>query len=257
MMNDDILIKAEGVQRSYPGGEHRIEVLKGIDMTIRSGEFISIMGKSGSGKTTLLKLLGLLDRPTGGHVFFRSEPAERIRGDKLAAFRRHETGFVYQDYYLMNTLSVRENIMLPMILDHRDASECLKEAEQLAVKMDVYKLLDKSPQELSGGEKQRVSICRALINRPEMILADEPTGNLDQASSDAVMSYFVMANKEMGKTIVMVTHDPYIAGFSNRVIFIKDGRLGSELIKKESYEGFCNRIIDEQKKLNGGQFINQ
>ena len=248
-MNNDVLIKAERIYRSYPGGEYRIEVLKGIDLTVCSGEFISIMGRSGSGKTTLLKLLGLLDRPTDGQIFFRKEPASRIRGDKLAALRRHETGFVYQDYYLMNTLSVRENIMLPMILDHRDASECLKEAEILAEKMDVHKLLDKSPQELSGGEKQRVAICRALINRPELILADEPTGNLDQASSDTVMSYFVMANQEMGKTIVMVTHDPYIAGFSNRVIFIKDGRLGADLIKNESYEDFCNRIIDEQKSI--------
>ena len=251
-MSNDVLITAENIHKSYKTRDQNIEVLKGIDLTVRSGEFIAIMGRSGSGKTTLLRLLGLLDRPTEGRIIFKRERADRIYGDKLADLRRHDTGFVYQDYYLMNTLSVRENIMLPMILDHRETAECLAEAEHLAEIMGVDKLLDKSPLELSGGEKQRVAICRALINKPELILADEPTGNLDLSNSDIVMSYLAMANRELGKTIIMVTHDPYTASCCSRVIFIKDGLLGAELIKAEDSEAFCDRIISEQKTILRG-----
>ena len=204
MINEKEILRAEGLKRTYLVNETKIEVLKGINLTINSQEFIAIMGKSGSGKTTLLKLLGMLDRPTEGKVFFKGEDSNFIRGDRLAKIRRCELGFIYQDYYLMDSLSVRENIMLPKILDHSSVEESMEESEKLADIMGVRTLMDKRTFELSGGEKQRVAICRALINHSDLILADEPTGNLDSASSETVMEYLQMINKDMKKTVVLV-----------------------------------------------------
>lgn len=249
MINDKEILRAEGLKRTYLVNETKIEVLKGIDLTINSQEFIAIMGKSGSGKTTLLKLLGILDRPTEGKVFFKGEDSNLLRGDRLAKIRRCEMGFIYQDYYLMDSLSVRENIMLPKILDHSPIEESVEEAEKLADIMGVRTLMDKKTFELSGGEKQRVAICRALINHSDLILADEPTGNLDSVSSETVMEYLQMINKDLKKTVVLVTHDAYVASFCNRVIFVKDGKIEVELKKTEGQDEFCDRIMKEQKKI--------
>ena len=249
MINEKEILRAEGLKRTYLVNETKIEVLKGINLTINSQEFIAIMGKSGSGKTTLLKLLGMLDRPTEGKVFFKGEDSNFIRGDRLAKIRRCELGFIYQDYYLMDSLSVRENIMLPKILDHSSVEESMEELEKLADIMGVRTLMDKRTFELSGGEKQRVAICRALINHSDLILADEPTGNLDSASSETVMEYLQMINKDMKKTVVLVTHDAYVASFCNRVIFVKDGMIEVELKKTEGQDEFCDQIMKEQKKI--------
>lgn len=249
MINEKEILRAEGLKRTYLVNETKIEVLKGINLTINSQEFIAIMGKSGSGKTTLLKLLGMLDRPTEGKVFFKGEDSNFIRGDRLAKIRRCELGFIYQDYYLMDSLSVRENIMLPKILDHSSVEESMEESEKLADIMGVRTLMDKRTFELSGGEKQRVAICRALINHSDLILADEPTGNLDSASSETVMEYLQMINKDMKKTVVLVTHDAYVASFCNRVIFVKDGMIKVELKKTEGQDEFCDQIMKEQKKI--------
>ena len=249
MINEKEILRAEGLKRTYLVNETKIEVLKGINLTINSQEFIAIMGKSGSGKTTLLKLLGMLDRPTEGKVFFKGEDSNFIRGDRLAKFRRCEVGFIYQDYYLMDSLSVRENIMLPKILDHSSVEESMEESKKLTDIMGVRTLMDKRTFELSGGEKQRVAICRALINHSDLILADEPTGNLDSASSETVMEYLQMINKDMKKTVVLVTHDAYVASFCNRVIFVKDGMIEVELKKTEGQDEFCDQIMKEQKKI--------
>ena len=249
MINEKEILRAEGLKRTYLVNETKIEVLKGINLTINSQEFIAIMGKSGSGKTTLLKLLGMLDRPTEGKVFFKGEDSNFIRGDRLGKIRRCELGFIYQDYYLMDSLSVRENIMLPKILDHSSVEESMEESEKLADIMGVRTLMDKRTFELSGGEKQRVAICRALINHSDLILADEPTGNLDSASSETVMEYLQMINKDMKKTVVLVTHDAYVASFCNRVIFVKDGMIEVELKKTEGQDEFCDQIMKEQKKI--------
>lgn len=249
MSKNTEMIRTEGLKRSYLVNEKEIMVLNGINLSIEDQEFIAIMGKSGSGKTTLLKLLGILDRPTEGKVFYKGKDSWLIRGNRLAKIRRRELGFIYQDYYLMDSLSVRENIMLPKILDHCSIEECLNEAENLANIMGVKSLLEKKTFELSGGEKQRVAICRALINQANLILADEPTGNLDSASSEIVMEYLQMINKKMKKTIVLVTHDAYVASFCNRVIFMKDGKIEVELRKMEEQDSFCDRIMREQKKI--------
>lgn len=249
MINEKEILRAERLKRTYLVNETKIEVLKGINLTINSQEFIAIMGKSGSGKTTLLKLLGMLDRPTEGKVFFKGEDSNFIRGDRLAKIRRCELGFIYQDYYLMDSLSVRENIMLPKILDHSSVEESMEESKKLTDIMGVRTLMDKRTFELSGGEKQRVAICRALINHSDLILADEPTGNLDSASSETVMEYLQMINKDMKKTVVLVTHDAYVASFCNRVIFVKDGMIEVELKKTEGQDEFCDQIMKEQKKI--------
>ena len=186
-------------------------VLNNVSFEIEEGEFVGIMGRSGCGKTTLLKTVGMLDKPDDGTIYYKDKDTKDIYRAELARLRRTEIAFVFQDYYLMDSLSVRENIMLPKILDHSPVEESITEAEKLADIMGVRALLDKKIFELSGGEKQRAAICRALMNHSDLILADEPTGNLDSASSETVMEYLQMINKDLKKTVVLVTHDAYVA----------------------------------------------
>ena len=227
MTNNIEILRTEGLKRSYLVNETKIDVLKGINLTINNQEFIAIMGKSGSGKTTLLKLLGLLDRPTEGKVFFKGEDSNSLRGDRLAMIRRREIGFIYQDYYLMDSLSVRENIMLPKILDHSPVEESITEAEKLADIMGVRALLDKKIFELSGGEKQRAAICRALMNHSDLILADEPTGNLDSKTSMDVILLMQSISRQFHQTTIMITHNEEIAQMADRTIRIEDGKVVS------------------------------
>ena len=249
MINEKEILRAEGLKRTYLVNETKIEVLKGINLTINSQEFIAIMGKSGSGKTTLLKLLGMLDRPTEGKVFFKGEDSNFIRGDRLAKIRRCELGFIYQDYYLMDSLSVRENIMLPKILDHSSVEESMEESKKLTDIMGVRTLMDKRTFELSGGEKQRTAICRAMIENPELILADEPTGNLDSNTSLQVIKTLVHINETLNKTVVMVTHDPKMASYGKRTLFLKDGVILDSLIKKESNEKYYEKILNKMVQI--------
>lgn len=248
------IIKVEDLFRSYPKSEgankkDRIEVLKGLDFTVEQQEFVGIMGKSGCGKTTLLKVIGLIDSPTSGSIYFCGKDTENLWSDELADIRRREIGFVFQDFYLMDSLSVKENIMLPMVLDKQDSQKCIKTAEIYAERFGLSHLLDKHPYELSGGEKQRVAISRALINNPNLILADEPTGNLDSKSGQIVIEAFKEINEKLKKTIVMVTHDPQIASCCKRIIFLKDGLILEELIRKASQEDFYNEIIKKMRCL--------
>lgn len=248
------VLKVENLIRNYKKpnkkeGEEDIKVLKGIDFTIHEGEFVGIMGKSGCGKTTLLKVLGMIDYATDGHIYFNERDVNDLYGDELADIRRQDIGFIFQDFYLMDSLSVKENIMLPMILDKADPAIMKKKAQEYAELFGIEHLLEKNPYELSGGEKQRVAICRALINDPELILADEPTGNLDSKSGKTVIDTMEKINREMGKTIVMVTHDPKMASYCNRVILLKDGVVLEELEKKDSGEEFYHTIIEKMDIL--------
>lgn len=248
MGNKEELIRAEELYRSFTVNDTKIEVLNGINLSINNNELTAIMGRSGSGKTTLLKLLGLLDRPTTGRIMYKGENSRSITGDKLAAIHRNNIGFVYQDYYLMDSLSVLENIMLPKILNHEETNDCIKSAMDISGKLEISSLLDKRPFELSGGEKQRVAICRALINNPELILADEPTGNLDSASAETVMRYFEMIHTSLNTAVVLVTHDPSVASCCKRVVFLKDGTITSDICCSDNNrESFLDRIIENQK----------
>ena len=226
-----------------------IKVLKGLNFSVEQGEFVGIMGKSGCGKTTLLKVLGMIDKQTDGVVRFMEKDTSKLYGDELADIRREQIGFVFQDFYLMDSLSVEENIMLPMILGQERVDVMTKAAEKYAEQFQISHLLKKNPYELSGGEKQRVAICRALINDPDLILADEPTGNLDSKSGQIVIDALVRINQEFGKTIVMVTHDPQMASYCSRIILLKDGVILDNLNHGDSQEAFYQEIIGRMADL--------
>ena len=253
-MSEKEVIKIENLFRSYPKSEgtdkkDRIEVLKGLDFTVEQQEFVGIMGKSGCGKTTLLKVLGLIDSPTSGNIYFCGKDTDKLWSDELADIRRREIGFVFQDFYLMDSLSVKENIMLPMVLDKQDSNKCIKDAETYAERFGLTHLLDKHPYELSGGEKQRVAISRALINNPNLILADEPTGNLDSKSGQIVVEAFKEINEKLKKTIIMVTHDPQMASCCKRIIFLKDGIILEDLKRRGTQEEFYGEILERMRML--------
>ena len=248
------ILKVENLKKAYystsrTGESITYPVLNNVSFEIEEGEFVGIMGRSGCGKTTLLKAVGMLDKPDDGTIYYKDKDTKDIYRAELARLRRTEIAFVFQDYYLMDSLSVRENIMLPKILDHSPVEESITEAEKLADIMGVRALLDKKIFELSGGEKQRAAICRALMNHSDLILADEPTGNLDSASSETVMEYLQMINKDLKKTVVLVTHDAYVASFCDRVIFVKDGNIEVELRKNEKQDVFCDKIMKAQKDI--------
>ena len=254
-MNKREVMKVENLVRNYKmvysdrQGEEEIKVLKGLDFTIEEQEFVGIMGKSGCGKTTLLKVLGLIDKPTSGKIFFTGKDASELWSDELADIRRREIGFVFQDFYLLNSLSVKENIMLPMVLDKAPVDKSYKNVETYAEKFGLSHLLEKQPYEVSGGEKQRVAICRALINNPDLILADEPTGNLDSKSGKIVIDALKDINEHMGKTIIMVTHDPQMASYCSRLILLKDGVILEDLKNSGDQELFYQEILGKMKEL--------
>lgn len=231
-------------------GKEDIKVLKGLNFQVEEGDFTGIMGKSGCGKTTLLKVLGMIDKQTDGTVRFMGQDTKGLSGDTLADIRRTKLGFIFQDYYLMDSLTVEENIMLPMILGQEDAQKMMDSAKAYAEKFQIDHLLNKNPYELSGGEKQRVAICRALINNPDLILADEPTGNLDSKSGKIVIEALRTINQEMKKTIVMVTHDPQMASNCRKIILLKDGVILETLERGEkSQEEFYQEIIGKMEEL--------
>ena len=216
---------------------------------IKEGEFVGIMGKSGCGKTTLLKTLGMIDKPTDGTIKFMGEDTSELYGDKLADIRNSKIGFIFQDFYLMDSLSVEENIMLPMIISKQNINKMIAEAKKYAEQFQIEYLLKKNPYELSGGEKQRVAICRALINNPDLILADEPTGNLDSKSGKIVIDALNKISSEYKKTIVMVTHDPQMASYCDRIILLKDGKILEELKKGSNRETFYQTILSKMAEL--------
>lgn len=226
-----------------------IKVLKGLNFSVREGEFVGIMGKSGCGKTTLLKVLGMIDKQTAGTIEFMGKNTYKLYGDELAEIRRTQIGFVFQDFYLMDSLSVEENIMLPMILGKEKLEPMKKKAKELAVQFGIDSLLNKNPYELSGGEKQRVAICRALINNPDLILADEPTGNLDSKSGKIVIQALNDINKKYQKTIVMATHDPQMASNCDRIILLKDGLILDELERGDDQKAFYQKILGRMEDL--------
>lgn len=228
-----------------------IQVIRGIDLCIEDHERIAIMGRSGCGKTTLLKLLGLIDEVTDGELYFRGRPVKEIGSEELASYRREKIGFVFQDFYLMEGLSVLENIMLPMLIDRQDIEETVKKAENLAKKLQIDGLLEKRLGEISGGEKQRIAIARALIHDPDVILADEPTGNLDSKSGRMVMDILETVNEKWKKTVVIVTHDPQIACRCKRVLLMKDGKIREELrpCKENGLEKEAERIFRKMLEL--------
>ncbi len=216
------MIRLKGIKKAFSIGERDIEVLKGIDLHIEKGEFVAIMGVSGSGKSTLLNIIGLMDRPTSGEYWLRGDRVAHLDDDRLSQLRNAYIGFVFQQFYLIEYLNALENVLLPLLYTSKNIPNPQRKALALLEKMGLKGRSKSRPSQLSGGEQQRVAIARALINDPEVILADEPTGQLDSKTASEIMSIFAQLNKE-GKTIIMVTHDPDMAAKAERIIKIKDG----------------------------------
>jgi putative ABC transport system ATP-binding protein len=216
------VVEGRDLVKRYESGEDTLEALKGVDVAVEAGEFIAVMGPSGSGKSTLLNLLGLLDEPTEGTVLIDGEDATRLSDRERTRVRKRTVGFVFQNFYLIPTLSARENVEVPRLLD-RDA-ETQARAADLLERVGLGDRLDHRPGQLSGGQKQRVAIARSLVNEPRILLADEPTGNLDRETGATILGEFERVTDE-GVAVVAVTHDPQVADFADRTVQIVDGRL--------------------------------
>ncbi|WP_332407356.1 ABC transporter ATP-binding protein [Lactococcus laudensis] len=222
--------------------KEKTQALRDVNFIAEEGEFIAIMGESGSGKTTLLNILATLEKPSSGEVVLEGKKISTIKEQQLAEFRRDHLGFVFQDFNLLDTLSVRDNIFLPLVLGRYKYDEMAKRLEVLAPKLNISDLLDKQPFELSGGQKQRVAVARALITNPKLILADEPTAALDSKNSDGLLELFEQINAE-GQTILMVTHSSMAASHASRVLFIKDGQIFHQLYRAGKSNNEFNRDI--------------
>lgn len=220
------ILKVENLTKTYGSGENLVHAVDDVSFSVEKGEFVAIVGASGSGKSTLLHLIGGVDRPTSGKIFVDGNDISKMNDDKLAVFRRRQVGIVYQFYNLIPILTVEENITLPCDLDGRGVDR-----ERLEMILDSFGLRARRkhlPNQLSGGQQQRTSIARALINNPSLVLADEPTGNLDSKSSDEVMSMLKMCNQSYGQTVIMITHNLDIATQADRIITISDGKIVEE-----------------------------
>ena len=220
------ILKTENLTKIYGSGENKVVALDHVSFSVKEGEFVSIVGASGSGKSTLLHLLGGVDKPTEGTVYVNGKDIYKLSTDNLAKFRRREVGLIYQFYNLIPILNVEENIVLPLELDNKHADK--KELEKLLVILGMENRKKHLPNQLSGGQQQRVSIGRALITKPSIVLADEPTGNLDSKSSDEIINLLKKANKEYKQTIIMITHNMEIAKVADRIIEIEDGHIVRE-----------------------------
>ena len=239
------ILEVEHINKTFG----RTEVLKDISFSLERGQVLSLIGSSGSGKTTLLKILGLIESVTDGALLYKKDEISKLSDKELARIRREELGFVFQEFYLMDSLDVFENIMLPFYISKTVDDSKKERARVLMDKFGIRTLEKKMPAELSGGERQRVAICRALINDPEIIFADEPTGNLDSKSGKIVIDALKDINEHMGKTIIMVTHDPQMASYCSRLILLKDGVILEDLEKNRNQESFYQEILGKMKEL--------
>lgn len=222
-----------------------------LSFEVEKGEFVAVMGPSGSGKTTLLNLVSTIDSATSGTITIDGIRPEEMTKDELALFRRRQLGFVFQDFNLLQMLTVEENLVLPLTLDGHPIEEMKRRIKDLAKKLDLEQILDKRPNEISGGQAQRTAIGRALIHQPSFILADEPTGNLDSKTSRDVLELLVRVNQEQKTTILMVTHDPIAASYCDRVVFIKDGEFFNEIYSDDRRQTFFQRILNVLSLLGG------
>lgn len=247
------ILEAKNIVKTYglSGQEGSITALNNVTLSINPGDFIAIMGPSGSGKTTLLNILSGLDKPTSGEVLIENQEISSISGDELALFRRKQLGFVFQDFNLLDSLSIKENIILPMALEKKTAEEMDVKAQSLAELFGIEAILNKYPYTISGGQQQRAAVSRALVNEPKILLADEPTGNLDSKSSNDIMECFANIVEMFSTTVLIVTHDIFAASYCKQVIFIKDGMIHSRIIRKDSRKAFFNEIMNNLANLGG------
>ncbi|MGP0584789.1 ABC transporter ATP-binding protein [Paenibacillus timonensis] len=248
------ILEASKIHKSYGNKFNRQEVLKGIDLGVEKGEFVSIMGASGSGKTTLLNVLSSIDKVSLGSIKIEGKEFTGLKEKELAEFRKTHLGFIFQEYNLLDTLTVKENVLLPLSIKNVSRKEADHKFQEIATELGIYDIKDKYPNEISGGQKQRTSAARAFIHDPSIIFADEPTGALDSKSASDLLNKLSELNRKIMATIIMVTHDPVAASYTSRVVFIKDGQVYSQLNKgDEPRQAFFNDIIKAQGVLGGVQ----
>lgn len=240
------ILEVNGLRKVYCNrfGGSKVEALKNVNFSVEQGEYVAIMGESGSGKTTLLNILAALDRPTGGSVILDGRDLSKIKESEVAAFRRDSLGFVFQDFNLLDTFTVEDNIYLPLVLANRPYSEMHVRLKPIAERLGIADILKKYPYEISGGQKQRAAVARAVITDPKIILADEPTGALDSRASDELLHLFAEINR-FGQTVLMVTHSVRAASSANRIMFIRDGEVFHQIYRGEmSDEQLYGKISD-------------
>ncbi|GAV10952.1 ABC transporter ATP-binding protein [Paenibacillus sp. chi10] len=246
------MLEVKNVSKVYEG-KVSYQALSNLNLTIGEGEFVGIMGPSGSGKTTFLNVVSTIDKPTSGEVLIGGSNAHALNKRKLALFRRRQLGFVFQDFNLLQTLTVKENIVFPLTLENVSIKEQEQRVQAIAEKLGIKQILDKRTYEISGGQCQRTAIARAMIHNPKLLLADEPTGNLDSKSAKDVLEMMQKINKEDGTTMMMVTHDAFAASYCDRVIFIKDGSLYRELHKHDQRQVFFQEIMNVLSAIGGAE----
>ena len=246
------VLEVKNIEKYYGNKSNLTKAIDGISFNVEEGEFVGIMGASGSGKTTLLNCISTIDRVTAGNIIINNQDITKLKGNKLNKFRREELGFIFQDFNLLDTLTAYENIALALTIQKVNPHEIDKKIKEVAEQLDISGILNKYPYQISGGEKQRVASSRAIITNPKIILADEPTGALDSKSARQLLETFENLNKNLGATILMVTHDAFTASYAGRIIFIKDGKIFNELIKGEdTRKQFFEKIIEVQTLLGG------
>ncbi len=246
------LLKIDNIEKYYGSRSSLTKAIDGISLTVDKGEFVAVMGASGSGKTTLLNCISTIDRVTAGHIYLEGEDITALKGKELNRFRRDKLGFIFQDFNLLDTMTAFENIALALSIQKAPAKEIRSRVETVARQLSIEDVLNKYPYQMSGGQKQRVASARAIVTEPKLVLADEPTGALDSKASKMLLERFNYLNKDMGATIIMVTHDSFTASYASRVVFIKDGKLFNEINRGEdSRKQFFDKIIDVITMLGG------
>lgn len=255
-MGENHYIEVKDLVKNYDTGKIKVNAVDHVSFYVDQGEFIGIMGASGSGKTTMLNILSTIDTMSGGQVLYDGIDISRMHEEELSDFRQRYLGFVFQDYNLLDTLLIEENIMLPMTLCGKKKKEIESRVKSISETLQICDILDKFPYEVSGGQKQRAACARALVNNPKLILADEPTGALDSKSSAMLLHTFQTMNRELGATILMVTHDVFSACYCERILFLSDGKICAKLERRNmGKRDYLNRILDVISQI-GGEDIN-
>lgn len=246
-------IRVCDVEKYYGNANQVTKAVDRVSFTVEKGEFVGVMGASGSGKTTLLNMLSTIDGVTAGHIYYGAVDITELSEVQLSEFRKRNLGFVFQEYNLLDTLTLEENVMLAMTLQEKGREEIQKRCEELLQRLDIVEVRDRFPYQVSGGQKQRCACARALVNHPRLLLADEPTGALDSKAAQTLLKTFTELNRSLNTTIFMVTHDAFSASYCSRILFLKDGRIFHELIRGgQSRRDFLNEILDVLS-LTGGE----
>lgn len=246
------ILKVANIEKYYGNRGNLTKAINNISFDVYEGEFVGIMGASGSGKTTLLNCIATIDKVTSGHIFISGTDVTELKGEGLNKFRREDIGFIFQDFNLLDTLTAYENIALALTIQGKKTKEIENKIQEVAKTLNIEKILNKFPYQMSGGEKQRVAAARAIITNPKLILADEPTGALDSKSSRMLLEKLEELNQKLKATILMVTHDAYTASYCSKIYFIKDGKIFNELVKgNDTRKEFFDKIIDVVTLLGG------